>query len=66
MNTYTFRISLDGIQKAVFNNCTNDFQVCKYLLNAQGNSMSHAIKYEGWKVEEINEQTFETSFWKLN
>lgn len=66
MNTYTFRITLDGIQKAVFTNCKTDFEVCKYLLNSQCNSMSHAIKYEGWKVEEINEQTFETFFWNLN
>ena len=66
MNTYTYRISLDGIQKAVFNNCKNDFEVCKYLLNAQGNSMSYAINFAGWKVEEINEQTFERTLMKLN
>jgi hypothetical protein len=66
MNTYTYRITLDGIQKAVFSNCKTDFEVFKYLLNSQGNSMSYAIKYGGWKVEEINEQTFETTFIKLN
>ena len=66
MNTYTYRISENGIQKAVFTNCKTDFEACKYLLNKQGNSMSYAIKYNGWKIEEINEQTFESTFIKLN
>jgi hypothetical protein len=34
------------------------------MLRAQGQSIHHALKFEGWKVEQINEQTKESEFWK--
>lgn len=35
-----------------------------WLLRNQSNSTSHAIKYEGYKVEVIDEETNESYFWK--
>jgi hypothetical protein len=63
-NTYTFKIYQDNELKKEFNGQKNDFEAFKWLLNNQGQSINHAIKYEGWKVEEINETTKESEFWK--
>ncbi len=61
--TYTFIITQDDKVMKEFKNCDTDFAPFGWLLRNQGNSVSHAIKYEGWKVEQINEQTGQKEFW---
>lgn len=62
--TYTLRIFQDNVLRKEFNNQKSDFEAFKYVLNHQGNSINHAIKYEGWKVEIENEQTKEISYYE--
>jgi len=64
VTTYTFIITQDDEVRKEFNNCESDFAPFGWLLRNQGNSVSHALKYEGWKVQQINEQTKESDFWK--
>lgn len=63
-STFTIRIYHDGDLKKEFTGQTSDTNAFGYLLKAQGNSVNHALKYEGWKVEQINEQTGKSEFWK--
>jgi len=62
--TYTFKIYQDNELRKEFNAQTNDFEPFKYLLRSQGQSTDWALRYGGWKVEQINEQTGHTEFWK--
>jgi hypothetical protein len=62
-HTYTFKVYQDNELKATFEHQTNDFEPFKYLLRHQGQSTNYALKYGGWKVEEINEQTNELTKW---
>ena len=64
VTTYTFIITQDNEVRKEFNNCESDFTPFGWLLRNQGHSVSHALKYEGWKVQQINEQTKESDFWK--
>lgn len=63
METYKFIITQDNKELKVFTGQINDFDTFKWLLNHQGNSIYHALKYEGYKVQVINEQTGESNFW---
>ncbi len=63
-NTYTYKIYQDDQLKKEFNGQKNDSAPFGWLLRNQHQSTSYAIKYGGWKVEEINEQTNESNFWK--
>lgn len=60
---YTYKVYQDEQLKKEFNEQTDDFAPFKFILNNQGQSMNYALKYGGWKVEEINEQTKESRFW---
>lgn len=61
---FTFKIYKDNKIIKEFNNQNSDFCVLKFILNYQSNSMHHALKYEGYKVEEINQITKISHFWK--
>lgn len=61
----TFKIYKDNQVIKEFNNQNSDFAVLKFMLNYQSSSMHHALKYEGYKVEEINEETQKSHFWKV-
>lgn len=60
---YTFKIYRDNEIQTELNNQETDFKAFKYLLTHQGQSTSWALKWGGWKVEQINEETKEISFW---
>ena len=60
---YTYKVYQDNELKKEFNEQTSDFAPFKFILNNQGQSVNYALKYGGWKVEEINEQTKEAKFW---
>jgi hypothetical protein len=61
----TFKIYRDNQVIKEFNNQNSDFAVLKFMLNHQSSSMHHALKYEGYKVEEIDEETQKSHFWKV-
>ena len=61
---YTFIIKQDGIEKKKFEHEANDYEPFKWLLRNQGQSVSYALKYGGWSVEAIDEDTGESTFWK--
>ncbi len=60
----TVRIYRDNELKQTFVDQTSDACALGYLHRAQGNSADHAIRYEGWKVEVIDQDTGEAEFWK--
>ena len=62
--TYKIVISQDNEVKHTFENQPDDTKAFGWMLRNQGASIGRAIKYEGWKVEQINEQTNESEFWK--
>ena len=61
---FTFIISQDGEEKAKFEHQLTDWEPFRKLQRLQGNSMDYALRYGGWKVEQINESTQESTFWK--
>ena len=61
----TFKIYRNNKVIKEFNNQNSDFEVLKFMLNHQSSSMHHALKYEGYKVEEIDEETQKSHFWKV-
>ena len=52
----TINIYHDNKLEKTFENQENDFNAFKWMLNHQGQSIDWAIKYEGWKVEVIDEK----------
>jgi len=62
--TYTFKIYQDNELKKEFNEQESDQKAFAYLLRSQGQSTDWALRYGNWKVEQINEQTKESEFWK--
>lgn len=60
---YTFVISHNGEEKARFENQSSDIKVFRFMQTNQSQSISWAIKNEGWEVKQINESTQETTFW---
>ena len=40
------------------------FEPFKFILKNQSHSTQWALKYEGWKVKEIDEETGKERFWK--
>lgn len=61
---YTYKIYQDNQLKKTFENQPNDLCIFGYMLKAQSNSINHALKYEGWKIEIINEGTGKTELMK--
>ena len=59
MENSTFTLSQNGIEK--FTGTENE---CYFKLQRlQGQSADWAIKYEGWKIEEIDEETGQKFRW---
>jgi hypothetical protein len=61
---YTYKIYQNNELKKTFEDQVNDLKVLGYMLSAQSNSMDHALKYEGWKIEIINQETNEKEYMK--
>lgn len=61
---YTFIISHNGEVKKRFENQESDMQAFKFLLRSQSQSTSWALRHGGWKVEQIDEETGKSEFWK--
>lgn len=59
----TYIIYQDNEEVKRFENQTSDFPTCKYIQSHQAQSLNWALKWGGWKVEEINEDTKESTFW---
>lgn len=57
---YTYKIYHDNKLQKTFENQPNDICIFGYMLRAQSNSINHALKYEGWRIEITNEETGET------
>lgn len=60
----TINIYKDNKVVKTFENEYSDFCALKWLLNHQSNSTDWALKYEGYKVEIIDQETKEIEFWK--
>ena len=60
----TYIIYKDSEQMAKFEHQNTDFEPLKFSLKNQSNSTHWAVKYEGWKVKEIDEETGKETFWK--
>jgi len=61
---FTYNIYHDNKLKKTFEHQPNDLCIFGYMLRVQSNSINHAIKYEGWKVEIINEETNSIEYMK--
>lgn len=60
----TIIIYKDGQVQQKYEHETSDIKALGYMLRNQPNSTDHAIRYEGWSVELIDEDTKESEFWK--
>ena len=60
----TYIIYKDSEQMAKFEHQNTDFEPFKFILKNQSHSTQWAMKYEGWKVKEIDEETGKETFWK--
>lgn len=60
----TINIYQDNNLKQTFKDQESDFCAFKWLLNHQGQSTDWALRYGGWKVEIIDQETKEITFWK--
>lgn len=61
----TFKIYKDNKLIKEFNNQESDLNVLRFMLSYQSQSMHYALKYEGYKVEQIDEQTKKSHFWQV-
>ena len=57
MNNLTVIVTYDNKEVARFENQNSDIEGFKYLLRNQGQSTSHAVKYEGWDVVITDNET---------
>jgi len=60
----TYIIYQDDKEIKRFENCESDLKPCVFIQNHQGQSLNYALKYSGYKVEEINEDLKISKFWK--
>lgn len=60
----TYIIYQDKKEVKRFENQTSDFPTLKYIQSHQGQSLSWALRYGGWAVQEIDEKTKESEYWK--
>lgn len=60
----TYIIYQDNKEVKKFENQNSDFPALKYIQSHQGQSLNWALKYGGWKVEEIDQETKVSLFWK--
>ena len=61
---FTFIVTKDGEERAKFENQKTDFEPFKYLLKHQSQSTGWAMRYGGWRVQEVNQTTKKSHFWK--
>lgn len=61
---YTYIIKQDGIEKKKFTDQGNDQNPFGWLLRNQGQSVNYALKYGGWSVTEIDQETGKETIWK--
>ena len=61
---YTFVISYEGEEKAKFEHEETGLKAFQFLRKSQIQSTYYALKYGGWKVEVISEETGKSEFWK--
>lgn len=61
---YTYIIYQDNKEVKRFENQESDFPTLKYIQSHQSQSLDYALKWGGWNVEEINEDTKESIFWR--
>lgn len=54
---YTYIIKQDGVLKAQFENQEDDFKVFGFMLRNQSFSLDYALKYGGWTIEVIDQNT---------
>lgn len=54
---FTYKIYHDDKLKKEFKDQETDVNVFGYMLRIQGNSVSHALKYEGWKINVFDQET---------
>lgn len=57
---YTYKIYRDNELLKTFENQQNDICIFGYMLRIQSNSINHALKYEGYKIEITDEETGKT------
>lgn len=60
----TYIVYKDNEERAKFEHQTTDFKPFQFILKNQSQSTQWAMKYEGWKVKEIDEDTGKETFWK--
>lgn len=60
----TYIIYQDNEEIKRFEEQTSDLKTLMYIQKIQGQSLSYALKYSGYKVEEIDEETKNTKYWK--
>ena len=60
----TYIIYNDKKEVRRFENQESDFPTLKYIQSHQSQSLNYALRYGGWDVEEIDEQTKVSIFWK--
>jgi hypothetical protein len=60
----TYIIYNDNKEVKKFENQNSDFPTLKYIQSHQGQSLNWALKYGGWKVKEIDQETKVSLFWK--
>lgn len=54
---YTYNVYHDGELQASFTDQPNDMKAFGYVLDHQSASVHHALRYEGWKIEIIDQAT---------
>jgi hypothetical protein len=62
--TYKIVISQDNKIVEVLEGQKSDSVAFGKMLRLQGQSVDYALRYGGWKVEQINEQTGDSELWK--
>ena len=60
-----FIIYKDDEKAEVFEHQEDSSNPFRWLLNHQGQSIHYALKYGGYKVEQIDEETEKSTFWEL-
>jgi hypothetical protein len=62
-NTFTVNIYQENVLRKTFSEQKSDIEAFGYLINKQHNSINRALRFDGWEVEVINEQTLEKYHW---
>jgi hypothetical protein len=60
----TYIIYLDRKEIKRFEDQESDIKPLIFMQRHQGQSLSYALKYSGYSVEEIDTKTKESEFWK--